>query len=111
MNTKAYLEALRQTGLPVYHHNTKAMPRMPYMTYTEYGERYAKANNRIDDTIILVQLDLFTDKTDKAAKKTVKEALDTAGVVFTYTMQVENEDNDKDNVYLHHIFDCEVYEA
>lgn len=110
MRLSEYLAVLKRTGIPIYHYNTKSLPNMPYMTYTEYAENYTKADNSIDDTIINIQLDLFTDKADKTTKKAIKKALNDNNAVFTYKVITENDEKNSDLTYLHHIFDCEVYE-
>lgn len=110
MNLSELVEILRRTGIPIYHYNTKSFPNMPYLTYTEYSEKYSKSDNKIDDVIINVQLDLFTHKEDVNTKKRIRKLLNEASIPFKYLVFVENEEEDNAITYLHHIFDCEVFE-
>lgn len=101
------IEILKRTGIPLAHYATKNFPKLPYIVYTDYARRFQKANNRIVNEIVSVQVDLFAKSNDEESFGAVKNALDENEIPFEYIKNVELTEKGRD-VIIHHIFDCEA---
>lgn len=82
---------------------TSESTKLPYGIITDYSEEYTKADNKIDNTIVRVQIDYFTNVAYDVHKQAIKRVLDDMQIPFSYTQMYEADER----VY-HHIFDCEV---
>lgn len=99
------INALKSLGLPVGYIKVDKNAQLPYIVYTDYGERYTKADNHINTVIVNVQVDYYTDVPLDENKWKIRKALDEADVTFSYKLLYDS----SEKVY-HHIFDCEVLE-
>ena len=97
-------KALKDTGIEVYYSYAVGNVQPPYICYMEYAEKYLKANNKIADTVIKVQVDYYTITPLDSNTYIIKDALENAGVPFEYTLVYDSE-----NEVYHHVFDCEVF--
>lgn len=98
-------EILSSVGVPTGYASVPKDTQLPYIVYTDYSEYYTKADNRIDNIVINVQVDYYTTKRFDPNKAKIRELLDRAGITFSYQMMFDTEER----VY-HHIFDCGVPE-
>lgn len=94
---------LRQTGLKVFYAVADKNAQVPYIVYTDYNEKYIKADNHISDTIINVQVDFYTNTPFDSKKADILNLLDKQEILVTYKLMY-----DSDEKVYHHIFDCEV---
>lgn len=102
---------LAGTGIPLHHDATKTFPRLPYMVFSEYAEKYQKADDHIDDVIMSIQVDLY-EPVDGNYHKNIRAALDAARAAFETQRLVETNANGKNgiSVVAHWVFDCEVFD-
>lgn len=97
------VEALNTLGISLFYAFADKNERLPYIVYTDYSERYSKADNHIDNIIVNVQVDFYTKVPLDDNCRAIRNTLDAAEITFTYTMMYD----DIEKVY-HHIYDCEV---
>lgn len=94
-------DRLAELGVKVKYANTDSRLALPYITYVKYGEKYQKADNRIDETVNKVQVDYFTREQADSRAEDITEALDSLKIPFDYSILID------DDIF-HHIWDCEV---
>ena len=92
-------------GIDYYHTPAPANAALPYIALTDYAESYFKADDRIDEVTEHIQADYYTKAEFDPNKNAIRNALDEAGIDFTYRCLYEN----GEDVY-HHIFDCSCAE-
>ena len=76
---------MKQIDLPfAYHHFAESnAPQPPFMLYLLPGTNHFKADGKVHHKIVVVQLELYTDKKDMVAEKKVEWALDQAEIVYS----------------------------
>lgn len=100
------MNALESVGVPVKYAEYRENIPLPYIVWSEYGEEYERADNRILSEIIQVQVDYYTEKQLDDNANVLKYALDEAGIPFEKSVLIDNDER-----IFHHVYDCEVRQA
>ena len=84
MTEKQVFELLKSTDLPVaYHHFEEGdSPEPPFLVYLYPESRNVSADNRVYKRIQLLHVELYTDKKDVMAERTVEAVLDEASLFW-----------------------------
>lgn len=98
-----FIEILNSTGIPIVYTTENAGASLPFISYMEYSEKYGYADNKIESTIIKIQVDYYTTAAFDKNKDLIKNTLSVNKIPFEYKLLFDSDER----VY-HHIFDCEV---
>lgn len=107
------LEALKSTEIPIHHDNTKSFPELPYVSYSEVNESYEKSDDRIDEVVLTVQIDLYSQqKTAAANHRLIRKALDEKEIPFSVRRWVsyDSDGRNGNTTVVRYIYTCEVVE-
>ncbi|NEW62293.1 hypothetical protein GMA11_02680 [Granulicatella sp. zg-ZJ] len=76
---------MKQIDLPfAYHHFAESnVPNPPFMLYVLPSTNHFKADGRIHHKIVVVHLELYTDKKDVVSEQKIESVLDQAEVVYS----------------------------
>lgn len=76
---------MKQIDLPfAYHHFAESnAPQPPFMLYLLPGTHHFKADGKVHHKIVVVHLELYTDKKDIVSERKVESALDQAEIVYS----------------------------
>ncbi|NEW66040.1 hypothetical protein H1220_04295 [Carnobacteriaceae bacterium zg-84] len=75
---------MKQIDLPfAYHHFAESnVPNPPFMLYVLPSTNHFKADGRIHHKIVVVHLELYTDKKDVVSERKIEFVLDQAEIVY-----------------------------
>ena len=93
LTLEAFVQILKNTGLPVAHYQFSGSVKLPCLVYVDKGTNNYNADDTVYQEITNIDIELYAVRRDKKAERKLEAALTMAGIVYerTGTFYIDSE--------------------